>query len=235
MIKAENSFHNNFINNNFIIFGMGIGFWFVVTIIIFYLLFFAGLIDWNQDKAIIEIIELEAKKSVRPIIIFFLWGLMSVMAIISFLKLRKEPKYFTELAKNKFVQIPISMEVNEIAHSDVMYIKKSFFPLFGKSPRGVHPAHLLLLIALPIIQSIFLAMYWFKICYWIWNKFILKKDTKFMIFSYIIVFKSESEILNINLLKNSDYLILDEYLYKKFRKNIKDLDVNFTFVRVEEV
>ena len=55
-----------------------------------------------------------------------------------------------------------------------------------------------------------------------------------MLYSYIIVFKNESELLNINLLSNSDYLMLDKYLEKKFKKHIEDLDVNLTLVRVKK-
>ena len=76
------------------------------------------------------------------------------MAFLSFLNLKKEPKYFTYLYPDKFVHIPFSMELSEINHSDVLHIKKSFFPLFGKSPKRINPVHLLLIIVVPIIQSV---------------------------------------------------------------------------------
>jgi hypothetical protein len=221
------------IDNNFIVIGMGFGLWSIITIIIFYIFFFAGIIDWNQNISIFEIIKQENQKNVRFIFAIFLWVLSTIMALVSFLNLKKEPKYFTYLDSDKFLHTPFSMEQSKINHSDVLYIKKSFFPLYGKSPRGFKPAHLLLIFAIPIIQSIFLVMYFFKVCCWMWNTIILGKDSRFMIFSYIIVFKNESELININLLNNKDYTILDEYLYKYFNKNIEDLDINFTLVRQE--
>jgi len=232
-MNKEKFKNDKVIDNNFIVIGMGFGLWLIFTIILIYSFFFAGIIDWSQNVSIVEIVKQELEKNVRFIFAFFLWILSTFMAFVSFLKLKKEPKYFTNLHSDKFLHFPFSIEQSEINHSDVLYIKKSFFPLFGKNPRGIKPAHLLLIFAVPIIQSIFLAMYFFKVCYWIWNKIILGKNSRFMIFSYIIVFKSESELININLLENKDYVILDEYLSKYFNRHIKDLDINFTLVKQE--
>ena len=221
------------IDNNFIIIGMGIGLLSLASLFFFYMLFLSGTIDWNQNKPIIEIIHLEIMKSSRPLIVFVAWMVGLLMGLKSWIKLSKVPKYFTYLDENKFIQVPIFLEEDKIIHEDVTSIKKSFFPLYGNAPRWMHPI-VLAPFALLFVQPTYLIMYIFKLCYWVWNKFVLKKETKFMIFSYIIIFKNESELLNINLLKNSDYAMLDTYLDEKFKKHIEDLDINSTLLRVKK-
>lgn len=221
------------INNTFLIIAMGFGFWFVLTLFLIYGFFFSGKIDWNQDLPILEIIQLEMSKSARPMLIVNLWIIATIWALKDFRKLIKTPKYFTTLGDDYFEHVPIATESKYIKHEEVFTIKKSFFPLYGNRADSLHLSHIFLLLAVPVSQIIFLITYVQKVIYWIYLKLFTNKPCKFMFYSYVLVFKDTSNVININLLHARDYHRLDNYLKEHFGKEITDLPINTTLVKIK--
>ena len=87
------------INNSFLVYGMGFGFWLIITGFIFYAIFFSDLIVWEENKTIYQIIEKVLMKSLRPIIIFLLWVVMTLFAIKSLISVLKSQKYMVTEAR----------------------------------------------------------------------------------------------------------------------------------------
>jgi len=54
-----------------------------------------------------------------------------------------------------------------------------------------------------------------------------------MFYSYILVFKDPSNVININLLHAKDYIKLDDYFKKYFDKEIAKLPINTTLVKTK--
>jgi len=223
------------VSNNFIVIGMGFGFWLILTFVIVYSLFFSGVINWNQDQAIFDLIQTELSKSVRPLLATLMWLVATILAIKEFIKLKKQPKYFTDLANDTFNHIPISTEIRSIKKEDVYEIKKSFFPLFGNRNKDIHISHLFLILVIPVSQFIFFILYLLKVLYWSYLKLFTKEQVKFLLYSFIIVSKNQSDVININILSENDYRNIDDYLYKHFNLKIKNLPINKVLVKSKGV
>lgn len=221
------------INNTFLIIAMGFGFWLIVTSIPFYGFFFSGVIDWNQDLSISEIIQLEMSKSARPMLVVSFWIIATVWAIKDFRNLIKTPKYLTTLGDDYFEHVPMVTESKYIKHDEIFAIKKSFFPLYGNRAETLHISHVFLLLVIPVSQIIFLMTYVQKVIYWIYLKLFTNEPCRFMFFSYVLVFKDPSNVININLLHAKDYQKLDNYLKEHFGKEIAKLPINTTLVKTK--
>ena len=223
----------SFINNTFLIIGMGFGFWLVITLFFIYGFLFSGKIDWTQNLAVLEIIQVEISKSARPMLVVIFWLIATILALKDFRKLIKTPKYFTILGDDYFEHVPMSTESKYIKHNEVFTIKKSFFPLYGNRAKTLHISHVFLLLAIPVSQIIFFITYVQKVIYWVYLKFFTNKPYKFIFYSYVLVFKDPSNVININLLHAKDYQKLDDYLKGHFDKEIAQLPINTTLVKTK--
>ncbi len=230
-INTNSGYSEPIINNTFIVIGMGFSVILLFTVLLVHTFFFSEIIDWNQNNSIIKVIELELNKSLRPFLIVIFWSITVVLALKDFRKLIKNPKYSTLLTSKYFKHTPIATEATCIEHKDVIDIKKSFFPLFGNRHKQLHFSHLFLLIVIPISQIIFLMLYVLKVIYWTYLKKNFNKEVKFLFYSYIIVYKNESDVININLLTFNSYQTINGYLKKYFNTNISDLPINTTLVK----
>jgi len=140
----------NNINNTFLIIAMGLGFWLVLTLFLIYGFFFSGIIDWNQEISVFEIIQIEMSKSARPMLVVIYWIIATVWAINDFRNLIRTPKYFTTLRDDYFEHVPMATESKYIQHDEVFAIKKSFFPLYGNRAKTLHISHIFLLLVIPV-------------------------------------------------------------------------------------
>jgi len=222
------------INNNFILIGMGFGFWLISMSFLNYGMFFSGTINFDQNISFIEIMYIETTtKSARPLLVIIAIIIATLLSLKSFIELRKYPKYITTFSDTTFVNIPIATDVDLINHNEVMEIRKSFFPLFGNRKEGFLGISIYVLLLLPfallVVVPIFLIMYFIKLLLWL--TVYKNKDSNFLLYSFIIVMKSETEVININLMTKEQYEELDAYLQAYFNTDINSLAINTTLTK----
>lgn len=217
------------INNNFILIGMGFGFWLILMSFLNYGIFFSGTINFDQNISFLEIMYIETTKSARPLLIIIAMITATLLSLKSFIELLKHPKYITEFSDTAIENVPIFTDVDLIQHSEVMEIRKSFFPLYGNRKEGFHPVYILFPIVAPIKVAVFSIMYFIKLLLWLIAY--KNKDSNFLLYSFIIVMKSETEIININLMTKEQYKELDAYLQAYFNTDINSLPINTTFTK----
>lgn len=194
------------IGDNFTIRVFELTFLIIFDVFIIYLIFYSGVIDWIQGDWY-EIFQKEMEKSFRffPVvfgtIIVNIWALFSIFV--------KNRKYLMQNTNIKQYQ-----KLNEIASidiSDITSIKKGFFPILIKK-KGNPIIYIFIIFLFTIC---YVALFFFKIFSWIYCFLFFKRKPYFSFLSYIFIFSAKTNsVINIHILTQNDYKLLDKYFYE---------------------
>lgn len=194
------------IRDNFTVMIFELTFLIIFDIFMIYLVFYSDAVDWTQGDWYI-IFQREIEKSFRffPIVIGTI--IVNIMALFSVFT--KNRKY---LMRNK--DIKQYQKLNEIASidiSNIIYIKKGFFPILIKK-KGNPVIYIFIFFLLSIGC---MAIFFFKIFLWTYCFLFLKKKPYFSFLSYIFIFsKKTNSVMNIHISTQDEYNLLNRYFYK---------------------
>lgn len=213
------------INNNFTSITFGITFWLMFNGLIIYLVFFGDAIDWSQNKDWITILKDEMSKSVRfgGVIVGFV--VTNLLAFRSLYKNLKKPRKI--ILTNEYIKGDKSFnDLEYINLQDILYIKKSFFPLLATGK--VKKNYFGIIVGAIFVLFVFISGWSIRCMIWILNFLFFKKQPFFSITPYITIFSNHTnKVLNIHILLKRDYIQIKKYFLDTLNLNLDEVQINF--------
>jgi hypothetical protein len=219
------------IKNNFTSLIFGITFWLMFNGLIIYLIFFGDVINWQQDRDWIMILKDEMSKSTRfgGVVVGVI--VTNVLAFFSLYKNLKNPRKI--ILTNKYIKKDKSFnDLEYINLQDILYIKKSFFPLLGTGK--VKKNYFGIMIGAIFTLSVFISGWLIRFIVWILNFIFLKMQPFYSKTPYITIFSNNTNrVLNIHILLKKDYMKLRNYFFNTLNINIDKAQVNFKLINTQ--